>query len=150
MTLGKTIRNLRQAQNLSQEALADKTSGVVSRSYISEIELDKVGDISAAIIGKLADALNTPVEQLLVAAGIMAPKKLSNPRETAKEEKSSFLNFIYNTSYMSTEDKQYFAETVNRAYDMIELRILKEAQKDDQETTNKAKFRDNPGTAPAT
>lgn len=58
MTLGQTIRYLRQARGLSQTALA-KAAGV-SASYLSLVETDK-REASIPLLRSLADKLGTPV-----------------------------------------------------------------------------------------
>lgn len=60
--IGKKIRDLRKAANMSQEALAFEAG--LDRSYLSEIENGKK-NLSITVLLHLATALNTPARDLL-------------------------------------------------------------------------------------
>jgi transcriptional regulator with XRE-family HTH domain len=69
MRFGEKIRQLRQAKNLGQRALAEMVG--TSFTYISKIENEKLdfGDYpSEAMIHKLAEALDADEDELLVLA----------------------------------------------------------------------------------
>lgn len=69
MKFGDRIRDLRKAKNLSQRALGDLVG--VSFTYISKVENEKLdfGDYpSEELIRKLAEALDTDVDELLLLA----------------------------------------------------------------------------------
>ncbi|QDV56254.1 helix-turn-helix domain-containing protein [Rosistilla oblonga] len=68
-TFGETVRDIRKNQQLSQRDLAGKVG--VSFTYISKIENEKLdfGDYpSEELIRKLANALNTDADQLMILA----------------------------------------------------------------------------------
>ncbi len=69
MRFGKQIRQLRRSKRLSQRALGKQVG--VSFAYISKVENGKLdfGDFpSAALIGRLASALDADEEELLLLA----------------------------------------------------------------------------------
>lgn len=66
---GKQIRALREANNISQEKLADLCG--LHRTYISDVERGE-RNISIENIKKIADALNIKISDLFV--GINAKK----------------------------------------------------------------------------
>ncbi len=61
--MGYRLRELREDKRMTQEELADK-SGVTRQTIIS-IENDKSYNVTIGTLTKLADALETSVEQLL-------------------------------------------------------------------------------------
>ncbi len=61
-SFGKTIKDLRKQQNLSQEQLAHKAG--LHRTYIGMIERGEK-NITLINIEKLANALNVPISKLL-------------------------------------------------------------------------------------
>lgn len=68
-TFGETVRDIRKNQQLSQRDLAGRVG--VSFTYISKIENEKLdfGDYpSEELIRKLADALNTEADELMILA----------------------------------------------------------------------------------
>lgn len=68
-TFGETVRDIRKNQQLSQRDLAGKVG--VSFTYISKIENEKLdfGDYpSEELIRKLAEALNTEADELMILA----------------------------------------------------------------------------------
>jgi transcriptional regulator with XRE-family HTH domain len=68
-TFGETVRDIRKEQQLSQRDLAGKVG--VSFTYISKIENEKLdfGDYpSEQLIRKLAEALNTEADELMILA----------------------------------------------------------------------------------
>ncbi len=65
--VGKRIRCLRQSHGLSQEALAYKAS--ISQAHLGQIER-AVKNPTVDTIGKIAAALDVPVEELFRDAGI--------------------------------------------------------------------------------
>ncbi len=69
MRFGEKIRELRKAKNLSQRGLGEAVQ--VSFTYISKVENEKLdfGDYpSEELIRKLADALDTDVDELFLLA----------------------------------------------------------------------------------
>ena len=67
MALGKKIRALREELGLSQAQLS--AHGALSQGYLSQLENDEVSNPSAAIIFRLAQALNVDPRVLMQAAG---------------------------------------------------------------------------------
>ena len=67
MALGKKIRSLREELGLSQAQLS--AHGGLSQGYLSQLENDEVNNPSAAIIFRLAQALNVDPRVLMKAAG---------------------------------------------------------------------------------
>lgn len=67
MALGKKIRSLREELGLSQAQLS--AHGSLSQGYLSQLENDEVNNPSAAIIFRLAQALNVDPRVLMQAAG---------------------------------------------------------------------------------
>jgi transcriptional regulator with XRE-family HTH domain len=67
MALGKKIRSLREELGLSQAQLS--AHGSLSQGYLSQLENDEVSNPSAAIIFRLAQALNVDPRVLMQAAG---------------------------------------------------------------------------------
>jgi transcriptional regulator with XRE-family HTH domain len=67
MALGKKIRSLREELGLSQAQLS--AHGGLSQGYLSQLENDEVNNPSAAIIFRLAQALNVDPRVLMQAAG---------------------------------------------------------------------------------
>lgn len=66
-TLGKKIRELRDELGMSQAQLS--TQGSLSQGYLSQMENDEVQNPSAAVIFRLAQALNVDPRVLMQAAG---------------------------------------------------------------------------------
>lgn len=71
MSLGWRIRQLRHERGMSQEQLAKIVQ--VERSYISHIESGRTQMPTRNILVSIARALETNTEQLLIAAGYLAP-----------------------------------------------------------------------------
>lgn len=69
--LGKRIRELRLAAQLSQRGLAERAH--ISPSYVSKLETGARPNVSVDIIRSIARALNYPLETLLREAGILPP-----------------------------------------------------------------------------
>lgn len=65
--LGETIRTLRKAAGLSQEALADAAE--IDRSHMGKIERGE-RNVSVLNLIKIADALDTRPSKLLGSAGL--------------------------------------------------------------------------------
>lgn len=65
--LGETIRNMRKATGLSQEALADAAE--IDRSHMGKIERGE-RNVSVLNLIKIADALGTRASKLLGSAGL--------------------------------------------------------------------------------
>lgn len=75
MTLGQNIHKLRIKQNLTQEQLAELCNLTVN--FISRIERDKTNRVSVFTVQKIAKALNTTIDDLLIDD--------SNSRESNKQ-----------------------------------------------------------------
>lgn len=60
--MGRRLKRLRQAQGLSQYALAEKAK--ISRDYLRDLE-QGVSDPTVGMLTKLARALGVPVTELL-------------------------------------------------------------------------------------
>jgi transcriptional regulator with XRE-family HTH domain len=71
MTLGKTIRDLREELGMSQAQLSSQ--GGLSQGYLSQLENDEVQHPSAAVIFNLAQALHIDPRTLMEAAGYSEP-----------------------------------------------------------------------------
>ncbi len=85
-TLGQRVKQLRKQHRLTQEELAEKID--VERSYIGHIERGRTLTPSREVLIALAEALETPVEDLLVAAGyIPTPPKEAELAEREIETK---------------------------------------------------------------
>lgn len=67
MALGKKIRQLREELSMSQAKLSSQ--GGLSQGYLSQLENDEVQNPSAAVIFRLAQALNVDPRVLMDAAG---------------------------------------------------------------------------------
>ena len=67
MALGKKIRQLREELSMSQAQLSSQ--GGLSQGYLSQLENDEVQNPSAAVIFRLAQALNVDPRVLMDAAG---------------------------------------------------------------------------------
>jgi len=67
MALGKKIRQLREELAMSQAQLS--AQGGLSQGYLSQLENDEVQNPSAAVIFRLAQALNIDPRVLMQAAG---------------------------------------------------------------------------------
>jgi len=67
MALGKKIRQLREELRMSQAQLSSQ--GGLSQGYLSQLENDEVQNPSAAVIFRLAQALNVDPRVLMDAAG---------------------------------------------------------------------------------
>ncbi|MCH7483579.1 MAG: helix-turn-helix transcriptional regulator [Chloroflexi bacterium] len=67
MALGKKIRQLREELGMSQAQLSSQ--GGLSQGYLSQLENDEVQNPSAAVIFRLAQALNVDPRVLMDAAG---------------------------------------------------------------------------------
>ncbi|HEY5624997.1 MAG TPA: helix-turn-helix transcriptional regulator [Dehalococcoidia bacterium] len=67
MALGKKIRELREELRMSQAQLSSQ--GGLSQGYLSQLENDEVQNPSAAVIFRLAQALNVDPRVLMDAAG---------------------------------------------------------------------------------
>jgi transcriptional regulator with XRE-family HTH domain len=67
MALGKKIRQLREELSMSQAQLSSQ--GGLSQGYLSQLENDEVQNPSAAVIFRLAQALNVDPRVLMQAAG---------------------------------------------------------------------------------
>ena len=65
MTIGRTIRHLRQSKRLSQAALADSVG--ISASYLSQLEGDK-REATIPLLRRLAAQLGAPAALLFAAA----------------------------------------------------------------------------------
>ena len=90
MKFGDRIRDLRKSKNLSQRALGDIVG--VTFTYISKIESEKLdfGDYpSEELIRKLAEALKTDVDELL----ILAKKIPEQIRQRVIERPDAFRKF---------------------------------------------------------
>lgn len=61
-TLGRNVRRLRRAENLSQEGLAFEAE--IDRTYVSQIERGVINP-SLLVLSKIANALNVDVLVLL-------------------------------------------------------------------------------------
>lgn len=68
--LGRLITQLREARDMSKQALADAAG--ISRGYVSQLEAGEDKQVSREVIFRLAEALDTPPGQLLMAAGYMS------------------------------------------------------------------------------
>jgi len=67
MALGKKIRQLREELGMSQAELSSQAG--LSQGYLSQLENDEVQNPSAAVIFRLAQALNVDPRVLMDAAG---------------------------------------------------------------------------------
>jgi len=67
MALGKKIRQLREELGMSQALLSSQAG--LSQGYLSQLENDEVQNPSAAVIFRLAQALNVDPRVLMDAAG---------------------------------------------------------------------------------
>ena len=67
MALGKKIRQFREYLAMSQAQLSSQAS--LSQGYLSQLENDEVQNPSAAVIFRLAQALNVDPRVLMQAAG---------------------------------------------------------------------------------
>ncbi len=67
MALGKKIRELREELRMSQAQLSSQAG--LSQGYLSQLENDEVQNPSAAVIFRLAQALNVDPRVLMDAAG---------------------------------------------------------------------------------
>lgn len=68
VTLAERLKALRTERDLTLRELADRSG--LSNGYISLLENGKVESPSAAVLSKLAKALDVPLSDLLRAAGV--------------------------------------------------------------------------------
>ena len=61
--MGRRVKRLREAKELSQRALAAKAR--VSQGLIHQLETGSIQDVRSQIVVKLAKALGVPVTELL-------------------------------------------------------------------------------------
>ena len=90
MKFGEKIRELRKSQNLTQKELGDLVG--VPFAYISKVENERLdfGDYpSEALIGKLAAALGTDEDELM----LLAKKIPENIRQRVLERPDAFRKF---------------------------------------------------------
>ena len=90
MKFGEKIRELRKSQNLTQKELGDLVG--VTFAYISKVENERLdfGDYpSEALIGKLAAALGTDEDELM----LLAKKIPENIRQRVLERPDAFRKF---------------------------------------------------------
>ncbi|HLU37051.1 MAG TPA: helix-turn-helix transcriptional regulator [Thermomicrobiales bacterium] len=81
--LGEYVRKARQAQGLSQRALADQSG--LSRSYVCDIERGRGAEPSLATLDKLSVALGASRSELMQAAGLI--DRALVPRESEDERR---------------------------------------------------------------
>ena len=91
MDIGKRIKDLREAENLSQNALADKAG--ISQSHLRRVELGQSG-ISIDHLQIICDALNINIceffeptresDELSIALSKLSPKQKSRLLEFIK------------------------------------------------------------------
>ena len=89
---GKYIRDLRITVGLTQREV-ERVSGV-SNSYLSQLESGQRAIPSPDILRKLAPALKTPYEELLVAAGYLpSAASLGQPSNAIPVKEDTIVNF---------------------------------------------------------
>ncbi|HUV74769.1 MAG TPA: helix-turn-helix transcriptional regulator [Anaerolineae bacterium] len=71
MTLGPTLRQLREERGWSQGQLALRSG--IDQSHLSKIERDVHETINARVLARIADALNVTTDYLMEAAGWKHP-----------------------------------------------------------------------------
>jgi len=76
ITLAKRIRDLRQGFGWTQQDLSIESG--LSRSYISRLEMGDIALPSNERLRSLASALQTPLDDLLLAAGFLDTPKHGN------------------------------------------------------------------------
>jgi transcriptional regulator with XRE-family HTH domain len=87
VTFGEKVRKLRQERHLSQKRLAAQIG--INYTYLSKIESEKLDFApypSAELIGRLAAALETDVDELL----LLAKKIPANIRERVLQRPDAF------------------------------------------------------------
>ena len=67
MTFGKTIRELRKRQGISQKELADRAG--IDFTYLSKIENDRMSPPSEKTIRAMSEVLKTDADELIRLAG---------------------------------------------------------------------------------
>lgn len=67
ITFGKNVKRLRRAKEVSQEELADKAG--IHRSYLAGIESDEGRNPTLRVMGRIADALEADLIELLKSQG---------------------------------------------------------------------------------
>ena len=72
MTLGSSLRRLREERGWSQGQLAVHSG--VQQSHLSKIERDVHDTINARVLARIADALNVSTDYLMVEAGWLEPR----------------------------------------------------------------------------
>lgn len=81
--LGRLVKQRREALGMSQEDLA-KAAGV-DRSYISQIENDKIDSPSKAVLFALARELELPLREVIEAA-FLPPEPVGQVSESERDE----------------------------------------------------------------
>ncbi len=71
ITLGRRIKQLRHALDLTHAQVAERAG--ISRSYVTRLEADQVDLPSKEVLPRLAEALGTTRDDLVRAAGYIAP-----------------------------------------------------------------------------
>src|SRR5829696_3901075 len=79
ITLAKRIRELRQGYGWTQQDLSIESG--LSRSYISRLEMGDIALPSNERLRSLASALQTPLDDLLQAAGFLDAPKQNGQKE---------------------------------------------------------------------
>ncbi len=117
-TLAETLRELRERRGWTQGQLALRAN--VSRSYVSRIERGEYKRPSGEILGKLADALEVPVQRLVSASKAPLPTK---PPEEIN------LNDYELAMLLSEARKQLSPEAAESLKDYIRYILAKEERK---------------------
>ena len=77
MSLGQTIRTIRQEQGLSQKEVA--VAAGVDQSYLSMIESGRRRNPGTLIVARLAQVLDVSIDELAARAGYLPNPQLADP-----------------------------------------------------------------------
>jgi transcriptional regulator with XRE-family HTH domain len=77
-TIGRVIRRLRQAKNITQRELEQLTQGTVSRGYVANLEKGKIRMPSEQKLEALAQALEVTRRYILEQAGMIEPVDIAD------------------------------------------------------------------------
>ena len=124
MTLGTTLRRLRDERGWSQGQLAVHSG--VDQSHLSKIERDVHETINARVLARIADALNISTDYLMVEAGWLEPRPNISGLTFAESRLFSVVRQIKRPTLRAKllEQLTWIAEAVYQAETAQELQQL--------------------------
>jgi transcriptional regulator with XRE-family HTH domain len=114
-TLGDKVRKLRRERGLSQRQLAGRAG--VSRNYISLIERGEADNVTLNALGRLAEALETSLVELLGVSAPCCPMMEENERLPAEIERLRQQEHRTNRRWNTTSIPQAITDLIDAAYE---------------------------------